>query len=114
MDLAVYRTHGVAGVSVIAAVTAQNSRRVLELQSLPARFVRRQLEAVWEQVEPKAVCIGLLPDAAAMRAVGSFLRGSRDDRPSSSIPLSGQAVATCFWVSAKCASCDGSYHLQPL
>ncbi len=75
MDLAVYRTHGLAGVAVIAAVTAQNSRRVLELQSLPARFVRRQLEAVWEQVEPKAVCIGLLPDAAAMRAVGSFLRG---------------------------------------
>lgn len=77
MDLQVYQARGVVGVAVIAAVSAQNSRRVLGLQSLPAPFVRRQLEAVWEQVQPNAVCIGLLPNAATIRAVGSFLQGLR-------------------------------------
>lgn len=75
MDLRVYRAQGVVGMTVIAAVTAQNSRSVIGVHKLPALFVRRQLKAIWEEVEPKAVCIGLLPDRATIRTVRLFLHG---------------------------------------
>jgi hydroxymethylpyrimidine/phosphomethylpyrimidine kinase len=73
MDLAVFAELGAVGVAAVAAVTAQNSKRVAAVEPLSAKIVTRQLEAVWEQVRPDAVCIGLLPDAAGMRAVGKFL-----------------------------------------
>lgn len=76
-DLRVYQRLGADGVAAVAAVTAQNSRRVSAVHTLPARLVRQQLAAIWQQVQPDAVCIGLLPDATVIRAVTRFLDGLR-------------------------------------
>jgi hydroxymethylpyrimidine/phosphomethylpyrimidine kinase len=72
VDLAVFRAYSVAGACVTVAVTAQNARHVTDVQSLGARSVRRQLEAIWEQAQPRAVCIGLVPDIDAMRTIRAF------------------------------------------
>lgn len=74
MDLDVFRAFKVEGVAAVAGLTAQNSRRVYGLRGVPARFVRRELEAIWEQVEPRSLCVGLLPDVDVIRTVRSFLR----------------------------------------
>lgn len=74
VDLAVYRALGVAGVCVTTAVTAQNDRRVIGVSPIAAVFVRRQLEAIWEQSDPTAICIGLVPDSASLRTIRLFLR----------------------------------------
>lgn len=74
-DLRVYACLKAAGVAVVAAVTAQNSSRVASVAPLSGRVVRQQLELVWEQVRPDAVCIGLLPEAALIRTVRRFLSG---------------------------------------
>jgi len=74
VDLAVYRAAGVAGTCAIAALTAQNARRVTGMHPIPAAFLRRQLESIWQQVLPHAICIGLLPDARLIRSVDAFLR----------------------------------------
>lgn len=80
-DLRVYQRLRVAGVAAVAAVTAQNSRRVAAVSALPARLVRQEIELIWEQVQPDAVCIGLLPDAAVIRVVRRFLSGLRRRPP---------------------------------
>jgi hydroxymethylpyrimidine kinase/phosphomethylpyrimidine kinase len=73
MDLRVFHALHVAGVAAITALTAQNSRRVRAIAATSARLVRRQLEAIWEEATPAAVCIGLLADARATREVRLFL-----------------------------------------
>jgi hydroxymethylpyrimidine kinase/phosphomethylpyrimidine kinase len=80
MDLRVFQALGATGVAVVAAVTAQNSRRVSVVHPLPARVVRRQLEALWEELEPAALCIGLLGGAAVTREIRSFI-GALAHRP---------------------------------
>jgi len=74
VDLAVYRALGVAGVCVTTAITAQNARRVIGVSPIDAAFVRRQLEAIWEQSDPTSICIGLVPDSASLRTIRLFLQ----------------------------------------
>lgn len=81
VDLAVYRALGVAGTCVVAGVTAQNASRVTRVEPLSARSVRDQLESIWEQARPQAVCIGLVPDVRAMRAIRTFFARRRDRPP---------------------------------
>ncbi|HXW77301.1 MAG TPA: hydroxymethylpyrimidine/phosphomethylpyrimidine kinase [Candidatus Eremiobacteraceae bacterium] len=66
---------------VVAGVTAQNSARVFRVDALPARAILAQLRAIWAQVRPDAVRIGLLPDAASIDAVARFFAGRRDRPP---------------------------------
>jgi hydroxymethylpyrimidine kinase/phosphomethylpyrimidine kinase len=72
-DLRVYADLGAVGVTVVAAVTAQNDRRVAGVGPVAPALIIRQLEAVWEQTKPDALCIGLLPHAAGVKAVRNFL-----------------------------------------
>lgn len=74
MDLRVYGDLHAVGMAVIAAVTAQNNRRVIGARAIAPKLITQQLEAVWEQVKPDAVCIGLLPDAAGIKAIRTFLK----------------------------------------
>ena len=72
-DAAVYARMGVRATFVVAGVTAQNSSGVSGVQTLSAAAIAAQLRAVWKQVRPDAVRIGLLPDAAASVAIAQFL-----------------------------------------
>jgi len=76
-DLRAFANFGVHGLSVITAVTAQNTTRVASIHRLPAREVARQLEAVFADFPIAAVKIGMLASAATMREVAGFL-GARN------------------------------------
>lgn len=80
-DLRVYVDLGAIGITVIAAVTAQNDRRVLGVGAIAPALITRQLQTVWEQAKPDAVCIGLLPDTAGVTAVRNFLSRLRRRPP---------------------------------
>lgn len=74
LDAAVYARIGrIRPVYVVAAVTAQNSRRVAGVDALSARAIRSQLDTVIEQVKPDAFRVGLLPSRTARLAVASRL-----------------------------------------
>ncbi len=73
-DLRVFSYLRTAGCAVVAGVTAQNSRRVLAVSDIAPALIVRQLESVWEQLIPNAVCIGMIPSARALRAIGRFFR----------------------------------------
>jgi hydroxymethylpyrimidine/phosphomethylpyrimidine kinase len=80
-DLVVYERLGAAGALAVAAVTAQNQRRVAEVYSLPPRALRDQLDAIVQEHKPDAVRIGLLPDSRLIAAVARFLRALRPRVP---------------------------------
>jgi hydroxymethylpyrimidine/phosphomethylpyrimidine kinase len=72
-DLLTFAAHGVYGATVVVAGTAQNTRGIVSVAPFPARFVAEQLDAVLPDLAPRAVKIGMLYDAARVRAVSSAL-----------------------------------------
>ena len=72
-DLKTFAALGVHGLSVIAALTAQNTRGVSATHVPPATFLRAQIDACFADFEIGAVKIGMLGSAAAIRTVADAL-----------------------------------------
>src|SRR5215467_684939 len=62
-DLRTFAAHGVHGLGAIAAVTAQNSRRVLATEAVRNSLLRDQLRALAEDFDIAAIKIGMLASA---------------------------------------------------
>lgn len=73
-DLKTFSALGAYGASVITALTAQNTRGVTGVLAPDAAFVTAQLDAVFDDIRVDAVKIGMLANAAIVRAVGDALR----------------------------------------
>jgi hydroxymethylpyrimidine/phosphomethylpyrimidine kinase len=72
-DLKTFSALGVYGASVIAALTAQNTRGVSAIHDVPAEFVTAQIDAVFSDLDVGAVKIGMLSNAAVIAAVAKGL-----------------------------------------
>ncbi len=72
-DLKTFAALGVYGASVITALTAQNTRGVAGIHQVPADFITAQIDAVFSDFHIRAVKIGMLGDADAIRAVKAGL-----------------------------------------
>src|SRR5579871_2081969 len=72
-DLKTFAALGVYGAAVISAVTAQNTKGVFGIHHLPADFVAAQINAVFTDLEPRAVKIGMLGHASAIKVVAAAL-----------------------------------------
>jgi hydroxymethylpyrimidine/phosphomethylpyrimidine kinase len=81
LDLSIFPRLGVRAVYAVAAVSAQNSKRVLRVDALPPALITAQLRAIWQQVKPDAIRIGLLPAADGIAAIAKFLRALRRRPP---------------------------------
>ena len=73
-DLRAFEALGVHGASVVTLVTAQGTRGVRKVDPLRAELVRAQLDAVFEDLPPKAVKTGALGNAAVVEIVADALR----------------------------------------
>jgi hydroxymethylpyrimidine/phosphomethylpyrimidine kinase len=73
-DLKTFSAFRVFGMSVITAVTAQNSMGVQAVQNLPAEFVAQQLRSVLSDFDADAAKCGMLSTAAIIEAVAAGLR----------------------------------------
>jgi len=72
-DLKSFAAFGVYGASVITALTAQNTRGVRGVHPVPAGFVTAQLDAVFDDLEVKAVKIGMVAELSIIAAIASAL-----------------------------------------
>jgi len=68
-DLKTFAALGVYGASVITAVTAQNTTGVSGVHPVPADFVAAQIDAVFGDLDVKAVKIGMVAQLATVEAV---------------------------------------------
>uniref|UniRef100_UPI0040485684 thiamine phosphate synthase n=1 Tax=Rheinheimera sp. TaxID=1869214 RepID=UPI0040485684 len=72
-DLLTFNALGCHGCSIIAAVTAQNSTEVVGYESVsPALFIT-QLNCLLQDMPPKAIKIGLIPDAELLAKLALWL-----------------------------------------
>jgi hydroxymethylpyrimidine/phosphomethylpyrimidine kinase len=71
-DLKVFASLRMHGTSAVTCVTAQNPRRVLGVETCTPAIVRRQVEAVFEELRPAAVKTGMLYSAGIIRVVADF------------------------------------------
>jgi hydroxymethylpyrimidine kinase/phosphomethylpyrimidine kinase/hydroxyethylthiazole kinase len=72
-DLKTFAAHGVYGMSVITSVVAENTVRVIEYQDIQADIIAKQLDAVFEDIFPDAVKIGMLSSREIMLCVAEKL-----------------------------------------
>jgi hydroxymethylpyrimidine/phosphomethylpyrimidine kinase len=79
-DLKTFSALGVYGASVIAALTAQNTKGVTAIHDVPPDFVTAQIDAVFSDLAVNAVKIGMLSNPQTIIAVASGLRKYRQDK----------------------------------
>ncbi|MFY9624715.1 MAG: bifunctional hydroxymethylpyrimidine kinase/phosphomethylpyrimidine kinase [Rhodoplanes sp.] len=72
-DLKTFSALGVYGASVIAALTAQNTRGVSAIHNVPPDFITAQIDAVFSDLAVDAVKVGMLSTPAAIEAVAEGL-----------------------------------------
>jgi hydroxymethylpyrimidine/phosphomethylpyrimidine kinase len=72
-DLKTFSALGVYGASVIAALTAQNTRGVRAIHDVPPAFITEQIDAVFSDLAVGAVKIGMLSQPKVIEAVAAGL-----------------------------------------
>lgn len=68
-DLKTMTMNGVYAMSVITSLTAQNTTGVTDIMDVPAKFVTEQIDAVFTDIRPDAVKIGMLSSSDIIHAV---------------------------------------------
>jgi hydroxymethylpyrimidine kinase/phosphomethylpyrimidine kinase len=79
-DLKTITVLGGFGMSVLTALTAQNSRQVQAIHAVPAAFVKEQLDAVLSDMGADAAKTGMLYDASIIDAVAEGLLAHHVDK----------------------------------
>ena len=73
-DIKTMTTNGVYAMSAITALTAQNTTGVSAIQEATPEFLKQQLDAVFEDIFPDAVKIGMVSSSELIRVIGDRLR----------------------------------------
>src|SRR2546425_5753686 len=73
-DLKTFASLGVHGTSAITCITAQTPGSVRGIELCSPAMVRRQIEAVFDELRPAAAKTGMLCSVANIRTVAEFFR----------------------------------------
>lgn len=73
-DIKTFSAHGVFGMSVIVSVVAENTSRVIDIQDISPDMIKKQIDAIFEDIEVDAVKIGMLSTPECMKAVAEKLK----------------------------------------
>ena len=73
-DIKTMTLNGVYAMSAITALTAQNTTGVRDIMEASPRFLEQQLDAVFEDIFPDAVKIGMVSSAELIRTIAAKLR----------------------------------------
>ncbi len=73
-DIKTITSLGAHALTAITAVTAQNSLGIAAIQKIPAKFISKQVECVFEDIRPDATKIGMLLTGAAVKGVARVIK----------------------------------------
>ena len=73
-DIKTMSAHGVYAMSAITALTAQNTTGVTDILAVPPTFLAGQLDAVFTDIYPDAVKIGMVSSAELIGVIAQKLR----------------------------------------
>lgn len=73
-DLKTFSAHGVFGMSVITAITAQNTLGVLAVQDVLPLIIAKQIEAIFEDMGTDVVKVGMVSQPETIRTIVAGLK----------------------------------------
>lgn len=73
-DLKSFAANGVFGMSVINSVTSQNTTGVFGVYDIPCDVVASQIDAVFKDIFPDAVKIGMVSSAEIINTIADRLK----------------------------------------
>ena len=73
-DLKTFAAHGTFGMSVITAVTAQNTQGVTMVQDIDSKVIEAQIDAVFDDIRVDAVKIGMVSRPEIIKTIADRLR----------------------------------------
>ncbi|MCX7788044.1 MAG: bifunctional hydroxymethylpyrimidine kinase/phosphomethylpyrimidine kinase [Spirochaetes bacterium] len=73
-DLKTFSALGCFGMSVITALTAQNTHSVTGIYPVPPEFIRLQIDTIMEDIGVDAVKVGMLHSVEVIRTVATALK----------------------------------------
>ncbi len=73
-DIKAMTMNGVYAMSAITALTAQNTTGVRAIQEVPPDFLQAQMDAIWEDIVPDAVKIGMVSSKELIFVIAERLR----------------------------------------
>lgn len=73
-DLKTMTMNGVYGMSVITALTAQNTTGVRSIFEVDAHFLKDQLDAIFKDIYPNAIKIGMVSSSKLIEVIAERLR----------------------------------------
>ncbi len=73
-DIKTMCAHGVFGMTAITAITAQNTLGVTAIQDVSPEVIEAQLDAVFTDIFPDAVKIGMVSSAETIRIIANALK----------------------------------------
>ncbi|AJH01552.1 MULTISPECIES: bifunctional hydroxymethylpyrimidine kinase/phosphomethylpyrimidine kinase [Clostridium] len=73
-DLKAFSANGVYGMSVITAVTAQNTMGVFGIQDINPEMIESQIDVIFEDIRVDAIKIGMVSKIESIKAISKSLR----------------------------------------
>lgn len=73
-DLKTFSAHGVYGMSVITAVTAQNTQGVFAVEDISPEIIGKQIDAIFEDIAVDALKIGMVSVIDTILTIGAKLK----------------------------------------
>ncbi|RKD32300.1 bifunctional hydroxymethylpyrimidine kinase/phosphomethylpyrimidine kinase [Thermohalobacter berrensis] len=78
-DLKTFSAHGVFGMSVITAVTAQNTQGVFAVEDISPELIAKQIESIFEDIRVHAVKIGMVSKIETIKTIAEGLKKYKPD-----------------------------------
>lgn len=78
-DLKTFSAHGTYGMSVITAVTVQNTQGVFGCQDISSEIIKGQMDAIFTDIEVSAVKIGMVSQIPTIHAIADKLEQYRPE-----------------------------------
>ena len=73
-DIKTFENHGVYGLTVITAITSQNTKKISKILPISSDIIKSQLESVLNDFKIDAIKIGMLYDVSIIKAVHSMIK----------------------------------------
>jgi len=72
-DLKTFSAHEVFGMSVITAVTAQNTQGVFAVQDISPEIIQKQIEVIFDDIQVDAVKVGMVSRTETIKIIAETL-----------------------------------------
>lgn len=74
-DLKTFSALGTYGMSVITAITAQNTKGVFDVQNISPKLIEGQIKAIFDDINVAAVKIGMVSEIQTIKIIAETLKG---------------------------------------